>query len=358
MLCSNNYLGLSFHPKLRAAAIKATESHGVGSGSVRTIAGNMNLHEELERKLAAFKGQEASMITQSGFAANLGTIAQLAPGENDVILSDELNHGSIIDGVKLSKATRMVYKHSDMSSLEEKMREIEKTNPRRILLISDGVFSMDGDYAKLDQIQKIVEPYGTMIYIDDAHGDGVLGRNKSGKGIVDHFGLQGKIHVEMNTFSKAMGVVGGAITGSKALVTWARNKVRTYLLSGSHPPPVCAASIAALEVIQDPKERLVPKLWENIAYFRRKIIDLGFTHLITLNSQTAIIPIVLGENSIAKDFSGRLYKMGIFALPIVFPMVSRGTARIRVMMNATLTRNQLDAALTAFERVGKELNLI
>ncbi|MFW9927882.1 MAG: aminotransferase class I/II-fold pyridoxal phosphate-dependent enzyme [Candidatus Thorarchaeota archaeon] len=356
MLCSNNYLGLSNHPKLKEAAIKAINTHGVGSGSVRAIAGNMDLHEELEKKFARFKEQQGVMITQSGYAANAGVIPQLAPSEEDYILSDELNHGSIIDGVRLSKATKGVYKHSDMDSLEKKMKEIESLNPRRILLVTDGVFSMDGDYAKLDEIQKIVEPYGAIIYVDDAHGDGVLGSNESGKGIVDHFKLQGKVHIEMNTFSKAMGVVGGAITGSKALVSWARNKTRTYLLSGSHPPPVVAASIAAVDIIQ--KEPLVPNLWKNINYFRNEIINLGFDHDITRKSQTAIIPVILGENDIAREFSNLLFNQGIFALPIVFPMVPKGTARIRVMMNATLSKDQLDVALSAFEKAGKSLKVL
>ncbi len=356
MLCSNNYLGLANNPKLKEAAIEAVKTHGAGSGSVRAIAGNMDLHEELEQKLAKFKEQEAVMLTQSGFAANSGVIPQLAPDENDYILSDELNHGSIIDGVRLSKATRGVYKHSDMGSLENKMREIDSLNPRRILLITDGVFSMDGDYAKLDQIQKIVEPYGTMIYVDDAHGDGVLGRNYKGKGIVDHFGLQGKVQVEMNTFSKAMGTIGGAITGSQDLVTWARNKTRTYLLSGSHPPAVLGASLAAIDIIE--KEPVVKKLWDNITYFKKRLVGMGYNHPITQNSATAIIPVVLGENSTARDFSNALFDAGIFALPIVFPMVPKGTARIRVMMNAALTKEHLDRALTAFESVGKKLKVI
>ena len=356
MLCSNNYLGLANHPKLKQAAIEAVKSHGAGSGSVRAIAGNMDLHEELERKLARFKEQEAVMLTQSGFAANSGVIPQLAPDEKDYILSDELNHGSIIDGVRLSKAARGVYKHSDMSSLEDKMREIDKLNPRRILLITDGVFSMDGDFAKLDEIQKIVEPYGTMIYVDDAHGDGVLGRNYKGKGIVDHFSLQGKVHVEMNTFSKAMGTIGGAITGSQDLVTWARNKTRTYLLSGSHPPAVLGASLAAIDILE--KEPIVKKLWDNITYFKKRLVDMGFNHKITENSATAIIPVILGENTTARDFSNALFDEGIFALPIVFPMVPKGTARIRVMMNAALTKEHLDKALTSFENVGKKLKAI
>ena len=356
MLCSNNYLGLANHPKLKDAAIEAVKTHGAGSGSVRAIAGNMDLHEELEQRLAKFKEQEAVMLTQSGFAANSGVIPQLAPDAKDYILSDELNHGSIIDGVRLSKATKGVYKHNDMSHLETKMKEIEKLQPRRILLITDGVFSMDGDFAKLNEIQKIVEPYGAMIYVDDAHGDGVLGRNYKGKGIVDHFGLQGKVHVEMNTFSKAMGTIGGAITGSQDLVTWARNKTRTYLLSGSHPPAVLGASIAAIDILE--KEPIVKNLWNNIDYFRKRIIEMGFNHPITQNSATAIIPVVLGENSVARNFSNELFNEGIFALPIVFPMVPKGTARIRVMMNAALTQEHLDKALTSFESVGKKLNVI
>lgn len=356
MLCSNNYLGLANHPKLKEAAIEAVKTHGAGSGSVRAIAGNMDLHEELEQRLAKFKEQEAVMLTQSGFAANSGVIPQLAPDAKDYILSDELNHGSIIDGVRLSKATKGVYKHNDMSSLEGKMKEIEKLKPRRILLITDGVFSMDGDFAKLDQIQKIVQPYGAMIYVDDAHGDGVLGRNFKGKGIVDHFGLQGKVHVEMNTFSKAMGTIGGAITGSQDLVTWARNKTRTYLLSGSHPPAVLGASIAAIDILET--EPIVKKLWDNINYFRKRIIEMGFNHPITQNSATAIIPVVLGENSVARNFSNELFNDGIFALPIVFPMVPKGTARIRVMMNAALTQEHLDKALASFENVGKKLKVI
>lgn len=356
MLCSNNYLGLANHPKLKEAAIEAVKSHGAGSGSVRAIAGNMDLHEELEKKLANFKEQEAVMLTQSGFAANSGVIPQLAPEAQDYILSDELNHGSIIDGVRLSKAERGVYKHSDMSSLEDKMREIDKLNPRRILLITDGVFSMDGDYAKLNEIQKIVEPYGAMIYVDDAHGDGVLGRNYKGKGIVDHFGLQGKVQVEMNTFSKAMGTIGGAITGSQDLVTWARNKTRTYLLSGSHPPAVLGASLAAIDIIE--KEPIVKKLWDNITYFKSRLVAMGYNHAITQHSATAIIPVILGENSVARDFSNSLFEQGIFALPIVFPMVPKGTARIRVMMNAALSKEHLDKALMSFEQTGKKLKVL
>ncbi|MEA2069718.1 MAG: aminotransferase class I/II-fold pyridoxal phosphate-dependent enzyme [Asgard group archaeon] len=367
MLCSNNYLNLSAHPYLIKKAKEATEKYGAGSGSVRAIAGNMYIHEELERRLAEFKEQEAVMVTSAGYAANVGVIPQLAPSSEDVIISDELNHGSIIDGVRLSKAQRgrdFIYKHSDMSDLEKCLQNAEKADARRILVITDGVFSMDGDMAKLDEIQKLCEEHGAMIYVDDCHGDGVLGSNRSGKGIVDHYGLQGKIHVEMNTFSKAMGTIGGAITGSKDLINFCRNKTRSYLLSGSHPPAVAGASIAAIDVIENNDGRfedVVGKLLDNCEYFKKEIIDLGFNHEITIaagNTPTAILPIICGENDKAKAMSNRLYNEGIFALPIVFPMVPRGTARIRVMMNAGLTDDHLNTALAAFEKIGKELKII
>lgn len=359
MFCSNNYLGLSNHPVLREAAIEAVRSHGAGSGSVRPIAGNMDLHEKWETTLAHFKRQEAGFITSAGFTANEGVVPQLAPTAEDAILSDELNHGSIIDGVRLSKAKRYVYKHQDMTDLERAIKDIEKTNPRRILVITDGVFSMDGDYAKLDEIYNIVEPHGTMIYVDDAHGDGVLGHNYSGKGLVDHFQLQKQMHkcgVEMGTFSKAFGTMGGSIVGSQDLVNWCRNVTRSYLLSGSHPPAVAGASIAALELL-DKDNSLVKQLWDNIDYFKKRVIEMGFNHELTANSQTAITPIVFGENDLAKTASNRLLEEGIFALPIVFPMVPRGTARIRTMMNAALTKEDLDFALEKFELIGKELKI-
>ncbi|MBD3189357.1 MAG: aminotransferase class I/II-fold pyridoxal phosphate-dependent enzyme [Candidatus Heimdallarchaeota archaeon] len=367
MLCSNNYLNLSGHPYLIEKAVEYAKEYGAGSGSVRAIAGNMDIHEELEHRLAEFKGQEAVMITQTGYAANSGVIPQLAPSSEDVIISDALNHGSIIDGVRLSKAQRgrdFIYSHSDMGELEACLERADKANARRIMVISDGVFSMDGDVAKLDEIQKLSEEYGAMIYIDDCHGDGVLGRNKSGKGIVDHYGLQGKIQVEMNTFSKAMGTVGGAITGSQDLVNFCRNKTRTYLLSGSHPPAVVGASIAAIDVIENKNgkfEPVVANLLDNCDYFKKEIVNLGFDHEITVNatnSPTGIVPIICGENDKAKAMSNRLYEEGIFALPIVFPMVPRGTARIRVMMNAGLTKEHLNTALAAFEDIGKELKIL
>ncbi|HUU79515.1 MAG TPA: aminotransferase class I/II-fold pyridoxal phosphate-dependent enzyme [candidate division Zixibacteria bacterium] len=367
MMCSNNYLNLSTHPHVVKKALEAVEKYGAGSGSVRAIAGNMWLHEELERRLAEFKEQEAVMITQTGYAANAGVIPQLVSSTEDVIISDELNHGSIIDGVRLAKAQRgpdYIYPHSDMGGLEKCLKNAEKINARRILITTDGVFSMDGDAAKLDGIQKLAEQYGAMIYVDDAHGDGVLGRNKSGKGIVDHYGLQGKVQVEMNTFSKAMGTVGGAITGSQDLVNFCRNKTRTYLLSGSHPPAIAGASIGSIEVLMNKEgkfEPVVAKLLDNCDYFKNGIVDLGFNHPITVaaaKTPTGIMPIICGENDKAKAMSNRLFEEGIFALPIVFPMVPKGTARIRVMMTAGLTKNHLNTALAAFEKIGKELDII
>ncbi len=358
MLCSNNYLGLSNHPKMKEAALEAVKTHGVGSGSVRAIAGNMDLHEQWEKRLAKFKEQDAGFVTSAGFTANEGIIPQLAPGKEDVILSDELNHGSIIDGVRLSKARRAVYKHNDMGDLEKVLIQLEKENPRRILLITDGVFSMDGDTAKLDEIYNISSPYGAMIYVDDAHGDGVLGRNYSGKGLVDHYNLQGKVHIEMGTFSKAFGTMGGSVVGSKELVTWCRNKTRSYLLSGSHPPATAAASIKAMDLIEHEEPDLVKRLWDNINYFKKNIIAMGYNHAITEATTTAIIPIIFGDPLKSKEASNLLYSdYGIFALPIVFPMVPRGLDRIRVQANAALTKEQLDEGLRAFEELGNKLKI-
>jgi glycine C-acetyltransferase len=354
MLCSNNYLNLSNHPRLKNAAAAAVMSHGAGSGSVRPIAGNMDLHVELERRLAGFKGAEASLVYQTGFAANAGLIPQLADS-GDLIVSDELNHGSIIDGVRLSKADRAVYRHCDPSHLEEVLRQAEKHSPlyRRILVITDGVFSMDGDVAPLDHIARIAKEHGAMVYVDDAHGEGVLG--EGGRGIVSHFKLdRDSVHVEMGTFSKAFGVVGGHISGSRDLVNFALNKSRTWLLSGSHPPAVVAACVAAIDVLET-EPRHVKSLWENTEYFRKGVREIGFD---TGKSMTPIVPIMVGDSAVAKTFSNRLFDLGVFALPIVFPMVSRDGARIRTIMNAGLSREDLDEAIAAFETVGKELELV
>jgi glycine C-acetyltransferase len=354
MFCSNNYLGLSNHPKLKEAAIKTVQTHGAGSGSVRPIAGTMDIHIELEKRLAKFKHAESSLVYQTGFAANAGLIPQLA-GKDDLIISDELNHGSIIDGVRLSHAERAVYKHSDVQDLHRVLEESEKHNPPygRILIITDGVFSMDGDIAPLDGVAKAGAEHGAMVYVDDAHGEGVLG--EGGRGIVSHFKLsRDEVHVEMGTFSKAFGVVGGHISGSQDLVNFAYNKSRTWLLSGSHPPAVAAACLAAVDVLEKEPQH-VQKLWENTRYFKKAMKDLGFN---IGNSTTPITPIIVGESSIAKKLSSRLYEEGVFALPIVFPMVARDKARIRTIMNAALKKEDLDFAITAFEKIGKELHII
>ena len=354
MLCSNNYLSLSNHPRLKKAAIDAIKKYGAGSGSVRPIAGNMDLHMELEKRLAKFKEAEASLVYQTGFAANAGLIPQLADS-GDLIVSDELNHGSIIDGVRLSKADRAVYRHCDVEDLKRVLSKAEEHAPtyRRILLITDGVFSMDGDIAPMDRIAPVAREHGAMVYVDDAHGEGVLG--EGGRGIVSHFMLKrNDVHVEMGTFSKAFGVVGGHVSGSRDLVNFAFNRSRTWLLSGSHPPAVAAACIAAIDVLETEPQH-VKSLWVNTDYFRKGIRQLGFD---TGNSQTPIIPVMIGEGGAAKKFSSRLFDLSIFALPIVFPMVSKDKARIRTIMNAALTRKDLDEALSAFEKIGKELKIV
>jgi len=354
MMCANNYLGLANHPKVREAAKEAIEKYGVGAGSDRSIAGNMEIHHELEETLARFKRAEASLVFQTGYMANEGVIPQLA-GKGDLIVSDELNHGSIIDGVRLSKADRAIYKHLDMDDLARVLDEAEKHDPpyRRILIITDGVFSMDGDIAPLDEIAKLAEEHGAMVYVDDSHGEGVLGEN--GRGIVSHFKIsRDKVHVEMGTFSKAFGVIGGHITGSKDLYNFAYNKARTWLLSAAMTPVSAAAAKAAIEVVQEEKWR-VRKLWENTEYFKKAMHDLGFN---TGNTQTPIIPVIVGEAITARRLAERLFEEGIFGLPIFYPMVPRGTARIRVQMNAEFTKEDLDFAIEKFEKIGKELEII
>ena len=354
MFCSNNYLGLSNHPRLKEAAIEAVRTHGAGSGSVRPIAGNMDLHVELERRLARFKGAEASLVYQTGFAANSGLIPQLA-GKGDIIISDELNHGSIIDGVRLSHAERGVYRHTDADDLARVLEEAEKANPpyARILIITDGVFSMDGDIAPLDRIAALGKIHGAMVYVDDAHGEGVLG--EGGRGIVSHFKLsRDLVHVEMGTFSKAFGVVGGHISGSRDLINFAYNKSRTWLLSGSHPPAVVAACTAAIDVLESEPQH-VERLWNNTRYFKKGMKDLGFD---LGRSETPITPVMVGESGKAKKFSSRLFEFGVFALPIIYPMVAQGKARIRTIMNAALTQGDLDFAMNAFQKAGRELGVI
>ena len=351
VLCSNNYLNLTNHPKLKKAAIEAIEKYGAGSGSVRPIAGTMTPHLELEEALARYKRAEASLVYATGFAANSGLVPQLA-GEGDVIISDELNHGSIIDGVRLSRAERAVYKHRDMDDLKRVLDEMEKKNYKHILIVTDGVFSMDGDIAPAKRIVELAEEHGAMTYIDDAHGDGVLG--EAGRGVTSHFGIEGKVDVEMGTFSKAYGVVGGYVAGSRDLINFALNKSRTWLLSGSHPPSVAASCKASLEVVQDEPVHL-QNLWENTRYFKEGLRDLGFD---IGNSETPITPVIVGESSMAHKMSEMLFDDKIFALPIVFPMVARDKARIRTIMNAGHIKQDLDFALKAFGKVGRAVGAI
>ncbi len=349
VLCSNNYLGLANHPSLKQAAIAATRKYGAGSGSVRVIAGTMDLHLRLERVMADYRRTESAITFQSGYATNLGAISALVD-ERDLIVSDELNHGSIIDGCRLTKAERRVYKHRDVGDLERQLQNTDRF--RRVLVITDGVFSMDGDIAKLKEIVELAQENQALTYVDDAHGDGVLGEN--GRGIVNHFQLEGKVDVDMGTFSKAFGCVGGFVVGSKDLCTYLQNKVRSYLLSGSQPPAVPGACIAALQLVQK-KPSLVKRLWENTRYFKKGLKDLGFD---TGNSETPITPVIVGESGKARELADRLFQLGIFVLPIVYPMVARDKARIRTIVTSAHTRKDLDKALGAFEKAGNELALL
>ncbi|MGA1848649.1 MAG: aminotransferase class I/II-fold pyridoxal phosphate-dependent enzyme [Thermoplasmatota archaeon] len=350
MLCSNNYLSLSNHPRLIAAAKEWADRNGAGSGSVRAIAGSMDIHFMVEEALAKFKQREASLVYQTGFAANAGLVSQLAPAKEDMIISDELNHGSIIDGVRLSKAERGVYPHNDVGALEDLLRKTQ--DKRRVLVVTDGVFSMDGDTAPLDKIVNLCVEYGAMSYVDDAHGEGVLGEKGAGIGV--HYRCHNKLDVEMGTFSKAFGVVGGLVAGSRDLVNFAYNKSRTWLLSGSHPPAVAGAQLAAIQVL-DEEPHHWENLWKNTNYFKARIQQMGFD---TGNTETPIIPVMCGESHKAKQLSQELYNQGVFALPIVFPMVARDKARVRVQVNAGLTQEMLDEALAAFEIGGKAAGII
>ncbi len=350
MLSANNYLNLTTHPKVMNAMIDATKKYGAGSGSVRAIAGTMDIHLAAERKVAEFKKVEAALIYSAGYTVNVGLIPTLVTGKEDVIISDELNHGSIIDGVRLTKANRAVYAHNDMGELEAVLRANESA--KRKLIITDGVFSMDGDIAPLDEIDKLAKEYGAMVYVDDCHGEGVLG--ETGAGIVDHFGLQGSIDFETGSFSKALGVQGGILAGTEMTRNHALNHSRSWLLSGSQPPGVAAAQKAAVEVLMDEPEHH-QRLWQNTNYFRNQLQSMGFD---TGASTTPIIPVMCGESSVAKDFTNELANEGVMAGAIVFPMVARDKARIRTQMSAGLTRDDLDEVLRIFERVGPKLGLI
>jgi glycine C-acetyltransferase len=349
--CSNNYLGLANHPDLKSAAKNAIDEFGVGPAAVRSIAGTMGLHLELERRMAAFKGVEAAITFQSGFNANLGAIPALV-GRDDVIYSDELNHASIIDGCRLSRAKILRYRHCDPEDLRRVILENRDDGYQRALIITDGVFSMDGDVAPLDKISEIADEFDYLLMVDDAHGEGVLGRG--GRGIVDHYGLHGKVDIEVGTLSKAFGVVGGVVAGKKVIVDWLRQRGRPFLFSSAMTVPDVAACLASLDTLESSTE-LVDRLWENTEYFKEKMKALGFD---TGTSTTPIIPIMLGEATLAQQFSHRLFEEGVFAMAIGFPTVPRGKARIRVMISASHQQVDLDQGLQKFEKVGKELGVI
>jgi glycine C-acetyltransferase len=349
-LCTNNYLGLANNPQMVAAAKKAVDDFGVGPTAVRSIAGTITLHVELERRLAKFKGVEDALYVQSGFCANQAAIPPLV-GREDVIFSDRLNHASIIDGCRLAGAKIVVYEHCDPASAEQVIKD-NLPQFRRGMLITDGVFSMDGDVAPLDKLYAVAEQYGVLTMVDDAHGEGVLGRG--GRGIVDHFGLHGKIDVEIGTMSKAFGVVGGCIAGKKLIIDYPRQRARPFLFSSAVTPADTAACLAAVDILEQSTE-LVDRLWTNTAYFKNEMQRLGFD---TGKSTTPITPVMLGEAPLAMQFSRRLFEEGVFAMALGFPTVPRGQARIRVMISASLSRDDLDRGLAAFARVGKELGVI
>ena len=354
-LASNNYLGLTTHPKLREAALEATRKYGVGSGAVRTIAGTMKIHMELEEKIARFKNVEACVVFQSGFAANAGTVSAVL-GKEDFIISDQLNHASIIDGARLSRAKILVFEHKNIAQAEERLASI-KDQPGKRLLITDGVFSMDGDIGPLPALCDLAEKYGAIMMVDDAHASGVLGRN--GRGTIDHFKVHGRVDVQVGTLSKAIGALGGYVCGSRDLIDFLYHRARPFLFSTSHPPSVAATCIAAFDVLEQ-EPQLMEKLWENTRYFKKELGNLGFNigGRNTPASETPITPIIVGEGRLAMQFSRELFNEGVMATGIAFPTVAEGKARIRTIMTATHTREQLDQALETLKKVGKRLGIL
>jgi glycine C-acetyltransferase len=349
-LASNNYLGLTTHPKLREAAIEATRKYGVGSGAVRTISGTMSLHLELEERIAAFKNVEACVVFQSGFAANAGTVSALL-GPEDHIVSDELNHASIIDGCRLSRAKIHVFPHKNAAAADRILADLADA-PGRKLLISDGVFSMDGDIGPLPALVEAAEKHGAIMMVDDAHSSGVLGRN--GRGTIDHFHLDGRVHVQVGTLSKAIGVLGGYVCGSRDLIEFLYHRARPFLFSTSHPPAVAAACLAAFDVLEQEPER-IERLWENTRYFKQGLVSAGFD---TGISETPITPVMAGEARVAHELSRGLFEEGVLATGIGFPTVPKGKARVRTIVAATHTRDELDRALAAFAKVGRKMGLV
>ena len=348
-LASNNYLGLTTHPKLRKAALGAVRMYGVGSGAVRTISGTMTLHMQLEQRIAAFKNVEACVVFQSGFAANAGTVAAIL-GPEDHIISDELNHASIIDGCRLSRAKIHVFPHKDVAAADKSLADLRDT-PGRKLLISDGVFSMDGDIAPLPGLVEAAEKHGAIMMVDDAHASGVLGRN--GRGTIDHFGLHGRVHIQVGTLSKAIGVLGGYVCGSRELIEFLYHRARPFLFSTSHPPAVAAACLAAFDVLEQEPKR-IQALWDNTQYLKKGLSSAGFD---TGMSETPITPVMVGDAKTAHELSRALFEEGVLATGIGFPTVPKGKARVRTIVTATHTKGELDQALDAFRKVGKTLRL-
>ncbi|HEY2908177.1 MAG TPA: glycine C-acetyltransferase [Vicinamibacterales bacterium] len=348
-LSSNNYLGLTTHPRLREAALEATRRFGVGSGSVRTIAGTMEIHMELERRLADFKKTEAVVVFQSGFAANAGTVAAVLT-KDDVVVSDELNHASIIDGSRLSKATIKVFPHKDVDAAR---KVLESLPPKqRKLLITDGVFSMDGDVGAVPALCALAEEFGCIMMVDDAHASGVFGKN--GRGTIDHFNVHGRVDIQVGTLSKAVGALGGYVAGSKALIEFLYHRARPFLFSTSHPPGVAAACIAAIDVLTE-EPQIIDRLWDNTKFFKAGLKELGFN---TGLSESPITPVIAGEGALAMRLSDRLFQEGVFAQGIAFPTVARDKARVRTIVTATHTRDELQFALDVFAKVGRELGII
>jgi len=347
-LSSNNYLGLTTHPKLRERARDATERFGVGSGSVRTIAGTMDIHMELERRLAAFKKTEAVVVFQSGFAANAGAVAAVLT-KDDVVVSDELNHASIIDGCRLSRATIKVFPHKDVDAARKVLQDLPAA--QRKLLITDGVFSMDGDLGALPGLCGLAEEFGCIMMVDDAHASGVFGKN--GRGTIDHFGMHGRVDIQVGTLSKAVGALGGYVAGSRSLIEFLYHRARPFLFSTSHPPAVAAACIAAIDVLEE-EPQIIERLWENTRFFKAGLKALGFD---TGSSESPITPVIAGDGALAMKLSDRLFEEGVFAQGIAFPTVARDKARVRTIVTATHTRDELQFALDAFAKVGRELGL-
>ncbi len=354
-IASNNYLGLTTHPKLRAAAMDALKKYGVGSGAVRTVAGTMRIHMELEEKIARFKNVEACVVFQSGFTANAGAVSAIL-GKDDFIISDELNHASIIDGARLSRAKIKVFRHKDAAHAEELLKEI-KDEPGHKLLITDGVFSMDGDIGPLPALCDVAEKYGAIMMVDDAHSSGVLGQN--GRGTIDHFNVHGRVDIQVGTLSKAIGALGGYVCGSKDLIDFLYHRARPFLFSTSHPPSVAATCIAAFDLLEEEPE-LMDKLWANTRFFKKELGGLGFNigGQNTPASETPITPIIIGDGKLTMEFSRELFKEGVFATGIAFPTVPEGKARIRTIMSATHTQDQLTRALEVLKKVGKRMGIL